>query len=361
MRPEAPQSAAGGGDAVDPGATAFERAPRAGWAVAIGLFVLLVAGAALEFSRERRASPAAAAPAGGVALVIEALRDLDAPVIRQTGVNVPLRPRPAVALGVRGAPLRVVLSDDRPDSGVWSAQSTASATTLRRLAPDRGLPLRLPTTQRPDAVDVAQLGPRAGLAAVLVDGRPDGSLHLDVWRLSSPSPALARRYVTPRLARLPGSRRTVLLGRWSGPRPDLFVLDRASRARTMRVRVLAGEAGFRSTILSVTLGRADGFDPRKWDVDLQDLTSAGRSDIVFTNRGGATASGNAEVHALAAVTNFSRYLLQVPTSQPAARMAGQRALVIRARGQAQWLLVNPATGAAVAHPLLAAPPPPRTP
>ena len=336
------------------GATVPERAPRAGWVVAVGLFVLLLAGAAVEFSRERRASPAVAAPAGGTSPVTRALRDLDAPVIRQPGVTVPLRARTSVALGVRGAALGRVLSDDRPDSGVWSARSTASATTLRRLAPDRGRPLRLPTAQRPDAVDVAQLGPRAGLAAALVDGEADDSLRLDVWRLSGPSPALAGRYDTPRLPRLPGSRRTVLLGRWSGPTADLFVLDRASRTRTMQVRVLAGEAGFRSTILSVTLARGDGFDPREWDVDLQDLTGAGRSDIVFTSRDSATGSGNAEVHALAAVTNFSRYLLQVPTSQPAARMAGQRALVVLARGQPQWLLVNPATGSAVAHPLLAA-------
>jgi hypothetical protein len=208
---------------------------------------------------------------------------------------------------------------------------------------------------------VAQLSRRAGPAAALVFARPDESLRVDLWRLSGPSAVRVGRFETVSLSRLPGAQRTVMLGHWSGPRADLFVLDRGTRAGGMQVRVLAGEAHFRSTVLSVTLTKAGGFDRRDWTVDLQDLTGSGRSDIVFTTRAAATGSGRVEVHALAAQTNFSRYLLQVPTTRSPAQMSGHRALVIRRRGRVQWLLVNLATGSSIAHPLLAAPRRPRTP
>ncbi len=152
-----------------------------------------------------------------------------------------------------------------------------------------------------------------------------------------------------------------MLGHWSGPEADLFVLDRAGRARELQVRVLSGETNFRSTLLTVVLDRADGFDRREWGVDLQDLVGSGRSDIIFTSRAPTTGSGRVEVHALSAQTNFSRYLLQVATRHPAAQMAGHRALVIRRHGLAQWLLVDVATGVALPHPLVAGPLPPRSP
>lgn len=329
--------------------------------MAVSLLALLLLGAALEFSRERREVPKVAETSGGSRLVQEALRDLDTPVIRETGVSIPLQAKTPFSLGARGRPLDGLISDDRPDSGVWSAESTASTTTLRRLAPDRGGLLRLPTPARPDAIDVAQFSSQIGLAAVLVNGRSDGSLHVDVWRVSGSARSLLGRYDTPAIPRAEGSQRTVLLGRWSGPKADLFVLDRASRNAVMEVRVLAGESDFRSTAFSIRLDRAKGFDRRLWAVDLQDLAGSGRSDIVFTSRGGTTGSGNIEVHALSGQTNFSRYLLQVPTSRPVASMAGHRALVIHARGQAEWLFVDVATGLAIAHPLLAVPGPPSTP
>lgn len=332
---------------------------RAGWAIALGLFALLLLGTALEFSRDRAGIPAERP--NGASLVRDAMRALDAPVLSNPGVKIPLAAEAAIMLDAGGGDLNGVLSDDRGESGIWSVDSKASSTTLRRLAPDRGPALRLPTAERPDSVDVAEFSSRVGLAATLVYARPDGSLHIDVWRLSGTAPSVVGRYDTPALQRPAASQRTVMLGHWAGPRADLYVLDRAGRAGDMQVRVLSGEAGFRSMLLSVIIARGNGFDRREWGVDLQDLAGSGRSDIVFTSRTRSTGSGRIEVHALAAQTNFSRYLLQLPTSRSAAEMAGHRALAIRRQGQAQWLLVDVATGVALPHPLVAAPLPPRSP
>jgi hypothetical protein len=358
VRSTSPQSP-GNRDGIRGGeARSRVRAAREGWAVAIGLFVLLLAGAALEFSRERQATAAATPQLPGASLVHLSLRALDAPVIVNPGVAVPLHAEAPIPLGASGGPVAQSVTDDRVNSGVWSVQSTDSSTTMRRLYPDTGPLRRLSTTVRPDAVDVAAFTTRVGPVAVLVNAQPDDALHLDLWRLSGAAPSLVGRYDTPALARSTGSQRTVMAAHWSGPRMDLFVVDRAGPSGSMQIRVLSGETRFRSVVFSITLRRAGGFDRARWSADLQDVAGSGRSDLVFTSRKPGTGSGRIEVHVLAAQTNFSRYLLQVPTGHPAAEMEGHRALVIRRNGQATWLLVDIAKGTAVPHQLIAAPPGP---
>jgi hypothetical protein len=343
------------------------RARREGWAVAVGLLVVLLAGAALEFSRDRQpavAGGAATAHRSGASIVHDALGRLDAPVLADPGVPVPLRAGAPISLGDRGAPVAGAVTDDRVDSAVWAVRSADRTTTLRRLVPAPGPARRIPTTRRPEAVDVAAFSRRVGPAAVLVTPGARETLHVDVWRLSGRGrlPALVGRYDTAALARPAGSQRTVMAARWSGPRADLFVLDRAGPGGTMRIRVLSGETNFRSVVLSVDVARAGGFDRRRWSVDLQDVAGSGRADLIFTSRTAATGTGRIEVHVLAAQTNYSRYLLQVPTAHPAEAMTGHRGFAIRVKGQAQWLLVDVARGIAVPHPLIAAPPhPPRSP
>ena len=362
VRSRSPQSSGDGEGTTVGEARSGARAAREGWAVAIGLLSLLLVGAALEFSRERQATATVTPRLPGASLVHRSLRALDAPVIADPGVAVPLQAEAPIALGASGESVAQSVTDDRVNSGVWAVQSTDSNTTVRRLFPDSGPLRRISTTVRPDAVDVAAFTTPVGPVAVLVNVQPDDALHLDLWRLSGDAPSLVGRYDTPELARPAGSQRTVMAAHWSGPRMDLFVVDRAGPSGSMQVRVLSGETRFRSVVSSVTLRRAGGFERALWSADLQDVAGSGRSDLVFTSRKAGTGSGRIEVHVLAAQTNFSRYLLQVPTAHPAAEMAGHRALVIRRNGQATWLLVDVATGTAVPHPLIAAPAgPPRSP
>lgn len=296
--------------------------------MALCLFGLLLIGTALEFSRERPS--------------VAALADPDAPMLLQEGQSLDL-----------GGQVDELTSDGvSPTSGIWSVDSSEEATTVQPRFPRRGTAVRLLTPGGPpDAVDVATWTQQVGVCAFLIRAFRDGRISVDVRPRSGGSRIALLR--TARLPRSAGSQRTLQVGRWSGARADLFVIDRSLPDRTMRIRVLSGESDFKKTVLDVSVPQGAGFDRREWALDLLDVTGSGRSDLIFTTRSAGTGSGQTEVHVLDARTNYSRFLLQLPTEVDDARTPGRRFLTVLLRRQPHWVLVDARTGRARAYPLAA--------
>lgn len=322
---------------------------RQGMIVAVCLFGLLVTGAVLEFTRERK--PAGDAINAVTTPAVAVNQAFAAPVLRDPGVPVPLQRIQSLNLGT--AVTNVVSDGLSPTSGLWNVDTSTDGTTMRALFPRPGQPVTLPTAGAPDAVDAARWTRETGVCAFLIRESRDGRLMVDVRRLSSG--AVAGRFETARARRPEGSERTLQVGRWSGPRADLFILDRGRPNDTMQVRVLSGESGFEDVVLSVIVQQGMGFGRRNWNVDLADVAGSGRSDIVFTTRFENTGSGRTEVHALAAQTNYSRFLLQVSTTADAESIAGRRFVTVLRRRQPSWILVNGSNGRAGVYPLAAGP------
>lgn len=326
---------------------------RAGWIVAAVLFALLTAGATLEFTRDRRQAAPRGAPTESIPAALATA--FTTPILPDPGVAVPLQPERPIWLPVdRGSAYSVASDDERPTSNLWAISSTTTTTTVRRLLPTASRAFRLRSARpRPDAVDVAAWirGKRAH--AFLINAETDGQLRIDIHELVE-NGGRVRRYSARGPRRQRRAQRTLQVGHWSGPRADLFVLDRARTDNTMHVRILSGESGFQSTVLSVSVPEQTGFDRRGWTVDSQDITNSGRSDLVFSTRG-STNSGSTEVHVLAAQTNYSRFLMQVRAQHPARRSARWQAVTLLQDGQPKWTLVDPQSGTAVPHLLMAVP------
>lgn len=301
---------------------------REGTIVVLCLFGLLLIGTALEFSRER--------------LSVSALADPDAPMLLQEGQSLDL-----------GGQVDELTSDGvSPTSGIWTVDSSEEATTVQPRFPRRGTAVRLFTPGGPpDAVDVATWTRQTGVCAFLIRAFRDGRVSVDVRRTSGGS--RVELLQTAPLPRPAGSQRTLQLGRWSGARDDLFVIDRDLPGGTMRVRVLSGESDFKSTVLDVPVSKGAGFDRGEWALDLLDVTGSGRSDLVFSTRYADTGTGQTEVHVLNAQTNYSGFLFQLPTEVDAAGTSGRRSLTVLLRRQPHWVLVDARTGRARAYPLAA--------
>ncbi|MDQ3611283.1 MAG: hypothetical protein M4D85_06690 [Actinomycetota bacterium] len=299
---------------------------REGTIVALCLFGLLLIGTALEFSRERQSVADVGERAG---------------------------PMLGESLDLGGRVDNLVSDGVSPTSGIWSVESSEAATTVGPRFPRRGPAVRLNTPGgSPDAVDIATCPKQTGVCAFLIRASRDGRLSVDVRRTSGgPRIELLR---TARLPRPADSQRTLQVGRWSGDRADLFVIDRDLPDGTMRVRVLSGESDFKSSLLDVVVPQREGFDRRSWALDLVDVTGSGRSDLVFTTRFAATGTGQTEVHVLDARANYSRYLFQLLTDLDAAEASGRRFLTVLRRRQPLWVPIDARTGRARAY-LLAAP------
>jgi oligosaccharide repeat unit polymerase len=101
--------------------------------------------------------------------------------------------------------------------------------------------------------------------------------------------------------------RTVLLGRWSGGLPDLFVVDGGPRCAP-RVRVLSGESRFGRTVFRSKLTPAlTGIRNVGVHAD-----SSGRSELLFFLRDGrTTGTERPEVHILTPESRYRAFKLQV--------------------------------------------------
>lgn len=126
-----------------------------------------------------------------------------------------------------------------------------------------------------------------------------------------------------------GSRRDVRFVLWSGPLPDLMVIDRTAKGRTT-VRVLSGESRFRKPVARIRVADRR-FPPSGWTVDAGTVSGT-VPDLVFVTHDRDTGTGRTEVHVLEGESRFRRYILQRPTSLPDRPGPGYRFRLGRLRG-----------------------------
>lgn len=114
-------------------------------------------------------------------------------------------------------------------------------------------------------------------------------------------------------------RREFFVAHWSGPRPDLFVIDRdVNRHRVRgihrwRIRVYSGESGFKKLAFETSLKKRLSRDFSQGDfwIEVGNRRQAKASVVLMTK--GETGTGQTEVHVLSGNSGFRRFTLESGT------------------------------------------------
>lgn len=117
-------------------------------------------------------------------------------------------------------------------------------------------------------------------------------------------------------------RRDFFVARWSGPRPDLFVIDRNVNRRRQRhprrwvVRIYSGESGFRQLVFQASLQKklSKQLSQVNWWLDVG-LRRQPKPSLVLIARG-ETGTEQTEVHILSGHSRFRRFTLHAITELP---------------------------------------------
>lgn len=133
-------------------------------------------------------------------------------------------------------------------------------------------------------------------------------------------PAARGRFVgfAPKREQPPYVRRDLALARFTGRRPDLFVIDRNRRSGGGRLTVYSGESRFRRPLIRGRRLPVGGLDPAHWIVDVGRDTSA-RADIVFVRRPRGSLTGTVEVHVLTGASGYRSFAMHDRVSRKASR------------------------------------------
>jgi hypothetical protein len=191
----------------------------------------------------------------------------------------------------------------------------------RRSATDRTLDARLHTTLGALAgtpVDV-EAWPGAGPALFVVSS-PRRSPSLRILSLRTGRPLLESRVPLPPQR---SDRRDFFVARWSGSRPDLFVIDRnvnrrkPPSPRPWSIRVYAGESGFKKLAFETSIRRklSKQLSQRDWWVDVG-IRRQLKPSIVLVTKGKRTGTGHTEVHILSGRSGFRYFSLHTGTELP---------------------------------------------
>ena len=132
--------------------------------------------------------------------------------------------------------------------------------------------------------------------------------------LESPVPLPAQR----------SDRRDFFVARWSGPRPDLFVIDRnvnrrkPPSARPWSIRVYTGESDFRKLGFETSISRriSKQLSQRDWWLDVGTRRQPEPSLVFVTKGGRKTGTDQTEVHVLSGHSRFRRFSLHTGTELP---------------------------------------------
>ncbi len=127
--------------------------------------------------------------------------------------------------------------------------------------------------------------------------------------------------------------RDFFVARWSGPRPDLFVLDRnVNRRKPLSprpwlIRIYSGESGFKKLILESSIKKSISkqLSQRNWWLDFG-VRRPPKPSLVLVTRGKETGTGQTEVHALSGHSRFHRFSLHTGTELPERDSLTQRFL-----------------------------------
>jgi hypothetical protein len=268
-----------------------------------------------------------------VSLIVWALALFDLTLLpRVSSLYLGTLPAKRIA-GVTVAPGSVLLTSTDPTgpANLWVLSRGDAATRVVgvQLAPWHH---RLGARTRPPAV-----GMRATLPPF--DGRP---VDVETWPgagpalfvVSSPRRSPTLRLISLRTGRpllestvpLPFQKsdlRDFFVARWSGPRPDLFVLDRnVNRRKPLSprpwvIRVYSGESGFKKLVLESSIKRliSKQLSQRNWWLDIG-VRRPPQPSLVLVSRGTQTGTGQTEVHTLSGHSRFHRFTLHTGTELP---------------------------------------------
>jgi hypothetical protein len=114
-------------------------------------------------------------------------------------------------------------------------------------------------------------------------------------------------------------RREFSVARWSGPRPDLFVIDRdvnrnhPQSRRPWKIRIYSGESGFKKLVFEFTMKklRSRQFSQGDFWIEVGNRRQAKASVVLITK--GETGTGQTEVHVLSGHAGFRRFTLESGT------------------------------------------------
>jgi hypothetical protein len=119
-------------------------------------------------------------------------------------------------------------------------------------------------------------------------------------------------------------RRDFFVARWSGPRPDLFVVDRdvnrrkPPSARPWSIRIYTGESDFKALAFKTSIRRriSKQLSQRDWWLDVGTRRQPEPSLVFITRGGRKTGTDQTEVHVLSGHSEFRRFSLHTGTELP---------------------------------------------
>jgi len=183
------------------------------------------------------------------------------------------------------------------------------------------------------------LTPRMRTTLRAVEGRP---FDVEVWpgagpalfALASPRSSPLLRVISLRTgrplleSRVPvppqrSDRREFFVARWSGLRPDLFVIDRDVNRRHPQshrhwsIRIYSGESGFEKLAFETSIKKwlSRKLSERDWWLNVG-VRRPPKPSLVLVKRGGRTGTGQTEVHVLSGRSKFRRFTLHTGTELP---------------------------------------------
>jgi hypothetical protein len=167
----------------------------------------------------------------------------------------------------------------------------------------------------------------AGLPVDVEDWPGNGAT---LFVVSSPRQSPALRLISLRTGRtllksrvpLPvqkNDRREFFVARWSGSRPDLFVIDRdvnrrhPQSRRPWKIRVYSGESGFKKLIFETSIKKrlSRQFSQGDFWIEVGNRRQRKASLLLITK--GETGTGQTEVHVLSGHSGFHRFTLESGT------------------------------------------------
>jgi hypothetical protein len=236
-------------------------------------------------------------------------------------------------VGVMVAPGSMVVTSTDPTSqaNLWILSRHDDATRIvgtqlppphsRRGVRSKILTPRLRTTLR--AVEGTQFdvelwpGARPALFSV---SSPHRSPLLGVISLRTGRLLLESRVPVPPQR---SDRREFFVARWSGPRPDLFVIDRDVNRRHPRsrrrwsIRIYSGESDFKTLAFETSIKKrlSRKLSERDWWLNVG-VRRPPKPSLVLVTRGQRTGTGQTEVHVLSGHSGFHRFTLHTGTALP---------------------------------------------
>ncbi|MFP5387966.1 MAG: hypothetical protein ACLGG5_01525 [Thermoleophilia bacterium] len=264
-----------------------------------------------------------------VSLVVWALALFDLTLLpRVTGQYLGTLP-PKQLTGVTVPPGATLFTSTAPgtsaDLWILSRQGTATKVVgvplpivhSRRGGRDKTLTAGVRTTLRSPAglpVDIEDW--RGGGPALVVVSSPRRSPTLRLISLENGRTLLKSKVPLPVQE---SDRREFFVARWSGPRPDLFVIDRDVNRHRVRgihlwkIRVYSGESDFKKLTFETSLKKRLSRDFSQGDfwIEVGNRRQPKASIVLMTK--GETGTGQTEVHVLSGHSGFRRFTLESGT------------------------------------------------